>query len=443
MKKKILAIHLNEFNLGFLSRGALKYNKKNITKLLRLKKIKTFTKDKIQNKNLDPWVQSVSINTGISSKKHRIFNLGQNLTKDYKSIWDYLTKKKIICGVWGSMNSKYKPNQNLKLYFPDPWNYKDKVHPKLLRNLFYLPKYYAKNYLDYSVVKLTIFIFKFLLGIIQNKSLIFLTKNIFFFMKFFLKRGIKNYILFFIFDIISLNIFKQHNKKTDFGFSLIFLNSLAHFQHNNWDEKILEKDFFEFTDLICQLIFEISKNYSSLIIYNGFTQKKIPKEYLIRPVHPIKFLNFLKIDFIKVEQDMTNGALVFFRNNQKMNKSYYIFNNYRIFGFKLFEVRKINNKCLYYKINIKSFTNKLIFEEINKTKFNKIFSFYKFPITKEKFDKKYTKEEFYNLFNKLSFIKSTGVHKSEGIIFYKNFSKLKKVKVLENRKIFHLLKNEY
>ena len=78
MKKNLLAIHLNEFNLEYLIKGSKKYNSKNLKKILELKKIKTITKDKIQNKNLDPWVQGVSINTGQKSKIHKIYNLGHS-----------------------------------------------------------------------------------------------------------------------------------------------------------------------------------------------------------------------------------------------------------------------------------------------------------------------------------------------------------------------------
>ena len=70
----LLAIYLNEFNFNYLIKGAKKYKSKSILKVLRLKKVKTFTKDITQDYNLDPWVQSVSINTGKSSKKHKIFN---------------------------------------------------------------------------------------------------------------------------------------------------------------------------------------------------------------------------------------------------------------------------------------------------------------------------------------------------------------------------------
>ena len=66
-KKKLLTIHLNEFNYEFLKYGAKKYNCSFINKILKFNKIKTFSIDKEQDKNLDPWVQSVSINTGIKS----------------------------------------------------------------------------------------------------------------------------------------------------------------------------------------------------------------------------------------------------------------------------------------------------------------------------------------------------------------------------------------
>ena len=64
MKKKVLAIYINEFNYEFIDKGAKKYKCKSISKIFNKKKIITYTKDKIQNKNLDPWVQNVSINTG-------------------------------------------------------------------------------------------------------------------------------------------------------------------------------------------------------------------------------------------------------------------------------------------------------------------------------------------------------------------------------------------
>ena len=91
--KKLLVIHLNEFNHEFLIYGAKKYDLKYLKKLLKFKNLANFTKDKTQNKNLDPWVQSVSINTGKNSRNHKIFKLGQKINNKVNFIWDSLTKK--------------------------------------------------------------------------------------------------------------------------------------------------------------------------------------------------------------------------------------------------------------------------------------------------------------------------------------------------------------
>ena len=90
----LLALYLNEFNFDYLIKGAKKYKCKSILKVLRLKKVLTYTKDIKQDYNLDPWVQSVSINTGKSSKKHKVYKLGQRVGKNINQIWDILSKKK-------------------------------------------------------------------------------------------------------------------------------------------------------------------------------------------------------------------------------------------------------------------------------------------------------------------------------------------------------------
>ena len=78
-KKKLLSIHLNEFNLSFLRYGAKKFNFQNIKKLIKFNIIKTYSIDKIQDKNLDPWVQTVTINTGKSSNSHQVYKTGQTI----------------------------------------------------------------------------------------------------------------------------------------------------------------------------------------------------------------------------------------------------------------------------------------------------------------------------------------------------------------------------
>ena len=89
----LLAIYLNEFNPEYLLKGARKYKCKSILKVLNFKKVRTYTKDQKQNFNLDPWVQSVSINTGKPSKLHKVYKLRSTIKKRFSANLGQIIKK--------------------------------------------------------------------------------------------------------------------------------------------------------------------------------------------------------------------------------------------------------------------------------------------------------------------------------------------------------------
>jgi len=434
IKKDLLVVYLNEFNLDFLQKGAKKYNCESILKILKLKNLKTFTRDKKQDFNLDPWVQSVSINTGKSSKQHNILRLGQPLKKNQIQIWDKLSKNKVTCAVWGAMNSKLKKNKYIQHYFPDPWNFRDSTTPKNLMGLYYLPNYYAKNYLKFSLFKFSYFSLIFFFTLIFKINLLTFLKDLFFSLKLLLVRGFKNFILFFFFDQIFLNIFQKTVLKKKSSFSFIFLNSIAHYQHNNWNEIENEKYFFLYAESIFKKILNIKNSFNSFLIFNGFTQKKIPIEYLLRPKNPKKFL--LKfINFERLEQDMTNGGFIFFKNRKNKDQSVRILNKLYCFGSKIFYIKKYNSNKLFYKINLKS--NKT-FKELN---FNKVLLkknlIQNLKFKKIKNDKKIDISEYF--IKNIKFIKTTGIHVPEGLVLFDNFKHFNKVCKIENHKIFSLV----
>ena len=436
-QKKILAIHLNEFNLDFLRKGTSKFKCDNIRKILRYKHIATYTPDKEQDKNLDPWVQSVSINTGIESKNHKIFNLGQKIPKKISQIWDILTKKKISCAVWGAMNSTYIDNKYLKVYFPDPWNHQTNTKPESLKKIFNLPREYAQNYTNFKIFKNLKCILTFFLACVNPQLIFFFIKNIFLYIKIFIKSGFSNYFLFFIFDIISLNVFKDLTKNKKINFSLIFLNSLAHFQHNNWDEKKNYYQYFLLTDEICKIILDLSKNYDDVIIYNGFTQKKIKPEYIIRPKDTKQFMQLIGVKYKKLNSNMTNGGLITFKNNRQKISSLEILKKFNIYGFKLFEIIELDQINIFYRIQIKSYLN---FNSSSISKGNKS----KNIINKLSYDKrnlKLIKNSIgmnFDLFSQnMIFIKTTGRHFYKGQLLTKN-NFIKKNKI-QNSDIFNII----
>ena len=121
---------------------------------------------------------------------------------------------------------------------------------------------------------------------------------------------------------------------------LIFLNSLAHFQHNNWDEDKNYKVYFQYTDAILGKILNLSKDFDQVLIYNGF-QHKIKTEYLLRPINPKEFLKDIGIKFKKLNTNMTNGGILEFKNINDRNQCSKRLRKFNIFGY-YFSKLKLN-----------------------------------------------------------------------------------------------------
>ncbi len=434
-KKKLLTIHLNEFNYEFLQFGAKKYQCKSIQKILNFHKLETFSADKIQDKNLDPWVQTVTINTGRSSNKHKIYKTGQLIPKEIIQIWDILAKKKISSAIWGTMNTNFKDNSFIKVFFPDPWNNQTVIKPKILERAYKLPRIYAKNYTDFRISKNLNKIFEFLYICFKFISIFNLIKIFKIFIQTFLTKGFKNYNLFFLFDLISINIFENIIKHKNINYCHIFLNSIAHFQHNNWNEIKNYKIFFKYTDAICDKILSLSDNCDQSIIYNGFTQKKIKTEYLLRPVNPNKFLKEIGINFHKLSTNMTNGGILEFKNSKLKFYNLKKLKKFNLYGYKFFELKELRGNKVFFRIQVKSnykFTNKESdnFIQKNLSYDNKL---KKQPLKKKNFNKE--------IFDNVKFLKTTGKHHFRGKLLSKR--KLKYKKIIENREIFKIIEKYF
>jgi RNA recognition motif-containing protein len=154
----------------------------------------------------------------------------------------------------------------------------------------------------------------------------------------------------------------------------------------------------------------------------------------------------LNINFINLEQDMTNGGFLYFSNTAEIKKAINILSNFNLFGMKLFYVKKYPNNSLFYKIQIKSFI-KLNLEKIKKINSGNIEKYLGFYDKKLKFN--YTDavdDEALKIFiENIEHIKCTGIHINTGVIIYENLKKNKLIlkNKIENHKIFNLIENHF
>ena len=135
---------------------------------------------------------------------------------------------------------------------------------------------------------------------------------------------------------------------------------------------------------------------------------------------------------------MTNGGIILFKNNAEKNRSLKILKKYNIYGYKVFEIKKLNSKNFFLRIQIKSFYNfnSKINKKISKKEVVKKLSYEKNNL---KLMKKNINNNFYFFKSQMTFIKTTGKHIFEGDLLIKN-SFIKKQKI-ENRNIFLVVKD--
>ncbi len=424
-KKNLAIFEINECDFNFFLKGATKYHFPIIKNYLTKKnKITTFTIDKEEGLNLDPWVQWVTVHTGVRSSKHKIYRLGQKLNNNVKQIWDIISDKGISTSLWGIFNSNLRKKKNIDLFFPDPWSFTQKAYPQEFNDYLDLPKYYATNYPNIRLNKVLYLSYKFLKKVILSKSLFYILKNFFSFIKIFYIAGFKSFNLYFFLDLISLEILCKNIKKKKSDFLIVSLNSFAHYQHNFWDNGKYEIIYFWYLNEMIKKIIYLENYYSSSICYNGFEQKKIKNKYFLRAKNPKKFLQILGLNFKKIEPNMTTGAQVFFNNYRDKTKCFNFLKSIYLLDTPLFEVQNFKNK-IFFKFNIYLYEKNINIENLNLKNKNRYFNCLK-------------KDNLRNLnyknirmlkaiFDNVIFMKSTSEHTSKGTLYFKNI-KLKKKK---------------
>src|SRR4029079_19328023 len=69
---------------------------------------------------LEPWIQWVTVHTGLPYKEHKVVSLGDGHKLLPPRLWDVLSEHGHASWVCGSMNPGYRPGLR-GLLLPDPW----------------------------------------------------------------------------------------------------------------------------------------------------------------------------------------------------------------------------------------------------------------------------------------------------------------------------------
>ena len=133
--RKLILVELNELNFELIKEYTQKYELPNFKKLLENI---TTTSSENEYKLLEPWIQWLTIKTGLSALEHNIFRLG-DINNSFESIYEKIENMGFSVGAVSPMNS---PNncKNAKYFIPDPWSLSKSDNSSLSKKIFKMLK---------------------------------------------------------------------------------------------------------------------------------------------------------------------------------------------------------------------------------------------------------------------------------------------------------------
>ena len=358
--KKILFLELNEFNLEVLQEGARRLDLKHLQRLLSLHQSVTWTDDVYESDFLEPWVQWVSVHTGIPSSVHQIKHLGDVPHLSTPQFWERLSEMGVSTGIWGAMNASRGHSPSCRFFVPDPWTASENGHPDELNALLDPVRYLSKNYLNRSWITL--------LSKVKNLIRLFFSNNLgkTLFQELLklpvqlAKHGFHPYLFICLADYLSTLLFLQYRKQKAPDFSLLFLNSIAHLQHHYWEGGPIDFGLQNMNRILGHLFASLEAG-EIFVVANALSQKHTKDEdpwILYRQIDQVQFLKTVGIDCDQVESLMTHDALLFFSSAEKTREAKKLLEGARIEGKPLFHVETYpqNPQKLFYRI---AFTDKI------------------------------------------------------------------------------------
>ena len=183
--------------------------------------------------NLEPWIQWITVHTGIPYREHGIQRLGDGHELTAPNLWDLVSDRGGDVWVCGSMNINYREPIN-GWVLPDPWVTKVRPHPEDELGPYY--RFVSANVQEHTREEAP------LSGREQAEFVTFMARH-----------GLAPQTAAAIvrqiaserlsnarwkrpvmLDRLQFDLFRWHWKRAKPDFSTFFLNSTAHYQHIYW-----------------------------------------------------------------------------------------------------------------------------------------------------------------------------------------------------------------
>ena len=357
MSPRLMMVELNEFDPEYLSNMARRLDLPALQRALSFAHSRTTTADRTEHQGLDPWVQWVGIHCGKPSDVHGIRRLGATRGQSFPQIWHAVAAHGCDWGAWGVMNAPLGDRSGCRFFMPDPWSFDEEAFPGYLNDLLALPRYAAKNYLDIDFTQAFLSALRMvrffsppthwsLLARFGSRCLGAMAKT-----------GPNIHTFTTLLDYLGVLCFVHLRARQLPHLSVIFLNHVAHLQHQFWrkgEELHSEMELgLRLSDAIMGLLLADRRNDEAFLLMNGLKQKNVAGEgFLVyRQRNPQAAIEALNITGGRVEQCMTHDANILFSDAREADRAFEILDRCHLSdGHKVFYVERQEPTRLFYQL---------------------------------------------------------------------------------------------
>jgi len=207
---------------------------------------------------LDPWIQWLTVHTGLNFREHQVDKLNEGHTCDARRIWDVVSENGGTTWICGSMSTSYTSAFRGAL-IPDPWTTRVPPTPASFEPYF---KFVQSNVLDSTNAHASMprrdaarFV-RFMMGHgLSARTIAAIVRQIVA-----ERPGRRRWQRAVVLDRLQFDLFRHYWTRHRPTFSTLFLNSTAHFQHLHWRE--MEPHLFQVQPTAAEI-----EEYESAILF--------------------------------------------------------------------------------------------------------------------------------------------------------------------------------
>ena len=227
----VILLEFNELTPWLMTRFMREGHLPNFSRLFRESRV--FTTDAEESGwNLEPWIQWVTVHSGVPAAVHGVRELGEAHRLQQPALTDILSAAERRVWICGSMNARYDDRLN-GAFLPDPWTTSVQPRPHRLRAYYRFVQRYVHEHTR-AEGRLTAGEYLGFLGFMLTHGLSPSTATTIARQLLRERGGRYRWQRVAAMDRLQWDVFRWYYARIRPHFSTFFLNSTAHLQHKYW-----------------------------------------------------------------------------------------------------------------------------------------------------------------------------------------------------------------